>query len=166
MIPVLMPLKDGHAIPCEVLNALNRQTMDVTLIPVSRPGFRNRRAGEALCRNILLSVLGGMGHADLAVMMDRDMVLLAPNAFERACTRLKGDESLKVVHIPCKPGLSNKHFDIGCMVFKREVASKVLFDVTQETCCCEALTNHLNECGWRQEYLSDGPMGRELPTGD
>ncbi len=153
-----MPLKDGHGISQRVLDGIREQTVELELMPVSRPGSRpNRRAGEAHCRNVLLGVLSRVPD-EVLVMMDRDVVLTDPGAVDAAVGRLCSDDQLKVVHIRYKQLTANanpNHYDMGCIVFKREVASKVLFDVTREGCCCNTLTQHLQACGWRQEYLSD-----------
>jgi hypothetical protein len=164
MLPVLMPLRDGHDVPGAVMRGLLEQSTPLSLVPVSRPGQTNRRAGESLSRNVLLGVLARI-HSDVAVMMDRDVVLTDAHAVKEAVHALRGRPELKVVHIRVKPNLTDRHFDMACIVFKREVASRVLFDVTRDGCCCVTLTEHLRDCGWRQEYLSDAVHGREHTIG-
>lgn len=164
MLPVLMPLRDGHDVPGAVMRGLLDQSTPLSLVPVSRPGQTTRRAGECLSRNVLLGVLARI-QTDIAMMMDRDVVLEDSGAVAQATDRLRADDGLKVVHLRCKPNLSDAHYAMDCIVFKREVASKVLFDVTREACCCGTLTKHLRECGWRQEYLSGAVHGREYNGG-
>jgi hypothetical protein len=160
MLPVLMPLRDGHQIARPVLRGLMEQTVPLSLVPVSRPGFANPRAGESLCRNVLLSVLERIGQ-DVAAMMDRDVILRDPGALEAATIRLAQDPDLKAVHVRYKAGFNPAHFDLGCMVFRREIARAVLFDVNRSTCCCSALTEHMAALGWKQAYLSTEQQAEE-----
>jgi len=161
MLPVLIPLRDGHGIARPVLEGILSQNVPLEVVPVSRVGQAgNRRAGEGLCRNILLAVLSKLS-SEVAVMMDRDVVLTDSAAFEAACLRLHADELLKVVHLRYKAEAGPEHYDLGAVVFKREVATQVMFDVTSRVCHCGKLTEHLNSLGWRQDYLSDAVQGQE-----
>ncbi len=161
-IPVLMPLRDGQRVAQRVLEGILQQTVDLELVPVSRPGSApNRRTGEAHCRNVLLGVLSRLPD-EVLVMMDRDVVLVDKGAVGAAMLRLGEENQLKVVHLRYKESNSS-HLDMGCIVFKREVASKVLFDVTRDGCCCQTLTDHLRVCEWSQEYLNDELQAEHYP---
>jgi hypothetical protein len=159
-MPVLMPLADGHHIPWPVLTGLMRQSLDVAVRPCSRPAEAHRRHGEALSRNALLATVKTLPPGNVVAMMDRDVQLLDAQALESACVRLASDAGLKVVHLRYKTGPLT-HYDMGCIVFRSDLAKVLEFDPTIETCHCGTLTRCLDEHGWRQDYLSEECEGRE-----
>ena len=164
MIPLLMPLKDGHAVMSETLYSISKQTLSVALIPVSRPAEVDKREGEVKSRNALLELVDKEPSYSVLCMMDSDITLFKSDVLERAITVMLGDASVMTVHMQCKPVIDRSHFDLGCFVMRREVALNVVFWHAGERCLCFQLTDYCNRFGWKQQWLSDVQEAREIST--
>ena len=160
-LPILIPLADGQHLPLTVLGALGRQTVSVAIRPCTRPEGPHRRYGEAHSRNALLTVAGALPAGNVVCMLDRDVLLTDVHALERAVTLLSTTVDVMAVHLRYKEGLTEKHMDIGAVVFSNHLAADLWFDPERETCHCESFTQCLNRVGGKQVYLSDALQGTE-----
>ena len=163
IIPCLVPLKDGHILQPEFFAGLLHQSQQVAVLPISRPAMpAGKYASQTVVRNRLFSLAEGLECAFVA-MIDCDNILTDPNALSEAVIALSDCNDLKVVHLRTKAQYTPGHFDIGAMVFKREIVQHVTFvcDNPQE-CNCEAFGKQIARAGWRQAWLNDNLQGRHL----
>jgi hypothetical protein len=158
MVPCLIPLKDGHSIHPDVISGLLRQTVSVSIIPVSRPAVGGRYESQAITRNRAIQLLPEIAHEGYAMMCDRDTLLTDTAAVEGAITKLGGDDGLKCVHFRLKDVVS--HHDLGCFVFKVDIAPKIAFYASNGGGCnCGSLTKSLEANRWRQDWLDSEKHG-------
>lgn len=157
MVPVLIPMKQGNTLTGETLKSIIEQSMDTSVIPVTcRPESDNRRANEAVCRNVLLGMAEDLAD-EYFVMMDDDVVLPDRTCLERGILQLlAGGHSLGAVHIRYKAPYNPEHFDIGCVVVRRNAACCVAFDTKlhDADCHCNTFSNRLRANNFRQEWLT------------
>jgi len=164
ILPCLVPLKDGHLMQPEFISALSVQSQKVAVMAVSRAAVpAGKYASQAITRNRLFSLLENVD-CRFAAMLDCDNILTDPDALNDACIMLLTSASdLKVVHLRMKPRYTPGHFDIGAMVFVKEIIHHIKFTCDNpQACNCTAFGKQVQRCGWRQTWLNDSQQGRHL----
>jgi hypothetical protein len=164
IIPCLVPLKDGHVLQPEFYAGLLNQTQQVVIMPVSRPPIpAGKYPTQALVRNRLFTLVEEV-ECEFVAMLDCDNIVSDPNALSAAIIKLSEASDLKVVHFRFKPRYTPGHFDIGGMLFTKEVIYHITFTCDNpQVCNCTGFSEQIARAGWKQDWLSDDLQGRSMP---
>lgn len=160
MIPCMMPLKPGHWVAEDVLEGLLGQFGQPLFFPVTGIGGHEKRSGEAISRNVCIELLHQL-KVPVGMMMDRDVVLDEACDVRDAVQCLVDDNTVGAVHLRIKRRyVPDKHYDIGCVVFRPELVKPGAFKVEREEkdgCLCTDFTRALGEAS--QVWLKDSRSG-------
>jgi hypothetical protein len=99
------------------------------------------------------------------MMTDRDTLLTDSGAVAAAIALLEQDDLLMCVTFRLKASYSYEHYDIGCMVFKREMLGKVAFYSDKGECNCDCVKLALHANGYKIRHLSDDHQGKVYSYG-
>jgi hypothetical protein len=157
VIPILVPLKDGHELSMNVLKGITLQTVPTCLITISRLPKNDPRypldsgfAAQSECRNLLLSVIlneNKWKNTQYAMMMNRD-IILKPTAIYDLIKSLEEDKECSAVslysractidEIPTKLDLVHcMHVDIACVLFNRRAMEVIKFSNARGCNCSD-----------------------------
>lgn len=153
MIPILMPLADGHGIPSVVLSGITSQSIDVELLAISTPAQKIKRAGEGASRGKLFDAFSNM-KSEVAILMNRDIWLKDNTVIERAARLVSIPNGIGSVHVPHKIGADPFHMDIGCMAIHKSICGNMIFHpVVSEACFCRRFTEAFSRLNLKQIWL-------------
>lgn len=141
ILPVLIPLKDGHELSYKVLKALVKQTIDVDVICVSRPEESSDKSrfpdngwkSMSKCRNIAKNKALKKYDSKYFLFLNRDVELGGDKDLEDLITFLEDNENFIAVAIntrnkEIKKLIDTHHTDIACALFRREALEELEFN--------------------------------------
>jgi len=184
IIPVLIPMKDGHILYPDVYKSILNQTIQLSIIPITRPRLEidtikgidpniekdicHGYLSQAQNRNIAVDSISSY-KGDFIVMMDCDTVLLENNVIEKAIEKLSKNKNLGVVHINKRAieikDLELPHYDIGCIIIRTTILRKITFrSETPATCNCISFHNDVTEMGYSSTYNESRQQAKEINT--
>lgn len=164
----LMPLRDGHLIPADVMRGLAAQTVPMALLAVSRPGGEPARASEAATRNVLRLIALEEHPEDLTyLLVDSDTVMRDPGLVRAMEEKMyAGGYGAVAANVKAKAKREEEartHVDMGCCLVGAGVLRAVSFRTVDGSCCCKPFTADVRAAGWEIGYLSLEPRGWEVP---
>jgi len=171
---VLIPVSDKQIIDSRVLHGLQLQSVPCTQLTCIAAGVENsqgiqspeRIAGEIRSRNFQVQQAINCTD-DFVLSLDRDIVLTDPNAIHEMIDCLWQNRELGAVAMWFGKGRKTTvwlpHVHLKCVLFRREVLSKIDFDKTDvRGCTCNAVKCQIEAMGFKIRYLDFVNRGKEI----
>ena len=172
MLTIFVPLATGQSIPDEVKKSLLSQTIKTEIVECIAEGIKESRHGaysEEKIRGVKNSRLLCAEKAKLlsepyCVMQDKRFKQDYPDNYETIIKFMNTDPKIGAVSF-ARPFMDREHHvDIGCMVWKTEVLSKMTWKfwlVTDNKCPCDATKKEIESINYTACYY---PSQKRLIT--
>jgi hypothetical protein len=172
----LLPISTNQYISNDVLTGLKLQSVPLSLIICATPGVQNsegvyteeRVRCECNSRQRQVNTAKGLSDRHKYVLsLDRDIVLTDPYAVDQMVRALESEPDLGTVALYFGKGrkvsLFMPHVSIQCMLFRRNLFSKIDFSLMYGfSCTCQLTKSQIEAMNMRIRYLDFNRYGHEI----
>jgi len=180
-IVCMMPFADGYKLHSESFRSIAQQTIDVHLMPITRPKdhftfgkmpqvfvkkIRTERKGISTCRNILRELALEL-EDEFILHVDTDVVLASDHDVEDMLQFMEENPRVAVLGLNTKnfevKKLDPPHIPMACLMFRRGILGQIIFHNSKyfRKCNCQMLCqdvrkiDHPDGGKWEVRYLDD-----------
>ena len=168
---VFIPMAEGQHIKREVYQSINSQTLKAEMRFCVTPGavrsHRNysklRRNVESASRSKAREYAVWCTDVDYIVMQDYDREHLRNDNFEAMKRFLESHPTFGAVSVSGVRNPHNKHhIDIGCVMYRYDVYTRLDFTNKYGRCLCKEVTEQIRSIGLEFDYLDNIVRTKEI----
>lgn len=168
---VLIPMARGQECNISICKSIMFQTLDTRVYEIKTNGViksrRNysekRRDGETASREKCRVFAESIIEAPYVVMQDYDREHLRTDNFEAMKKFLNHNPGYGAVSVSGQRHPKNKHhIDIGCVMYRYDVLTKLNFTNKYGICLCKEVTEQIRAMGLEFDYLDNIQRTREV----